>query len=327
MADIDRISTVPDDRHAEQYVSRSISGTADFDVFDYALATANNLLLKGPTGSGKSLALMAYAANRQLAYYSIPSNVSVEPSQLFGRNLPSDTEAGLFPWTDGPVTDLVRYGGVLNLGDVNFLPPRIATVLFPLLDRRRMISLLDHHGEVVRAHRPQCWCDLSEDECRAQWLLIVADMNVDYIGTQQLNEALVNRFAIHLQWDYADEVEERLVPWTSLRRVAQQLRTQHGTGELGQPVSTNMLQEFMALATTLGLPLAIHSFCHHYANVAEQTAVSKVFTTHMAALRTDLAPKRFRRVRYRTEDGHWERVLTQLGTLRYGEWPDPDKES
>lgn len=303
---MNRLAQVPDKIVSDQYVNRMVTGLQDFAVFEYAHNNALNVIMKGPTGSGKTSALMAYAAKNDLAFYSLPSNVGIDPTQLFGKNSPSDTEAGLFPWVDGPVTDMVRNGGVLIISDGNFLPPRIATVLFPLLDRRRLITLADHHGEVVRAHRPNgCWCDLEEEECKNRWLLIVFDMNPDYAGTQILNEALQNRFPLQLIWDYDPTVESKLVPWPTLNTIALQLRDAHRKGDVATPTSTNMLVEFVRITRETNMDFAISCFVNHFNSSDERTAVMSTFETHSYKLKMDMTPKFHARVIYKSSDTEW----------------------
>lgn len=267
-----QLASIPDKKIVEEYVSRTIEGKEDFEIFNFAHESNINVLIEGPTGPGKTTAVMAYAAKNDHAFYAVPSNVGVEPSQLFGKFIP-DGEGG-FVWQDGPVTDLVRHGGVLLINEVNFIPPRVATVLFGLLDRRREITLLDHKSEVVKAH----------DD-----LLIVADMNPDYSGTQQLNQAFRNRFGLQLHWGYDDKVERKLVGSETLLTMAKALRKQVEDGVLFTPVSTNMLQEFERVAK-FSYDLAILNFVNHFGS-EERQAVGVVVNTHKENIGFDLFGK------------------------------------
>lgn len=267
---------VPAPEIGDRYVSRKLHGLYDLELLTYALDNAINVLLMGPTGAGKTMLGEAYAAKAEMLYYSLPCDVSIDPSALFGKIVP--TEDGEFEWVDGPVTQLVRYGGVLNISEVNFMPPRIAAALYPLLDSRRYLPLLGHRGEVIRPHGPNCWCDLDEDECKAQWLLIIADMNPQYRGTQDLNAAFKNRFAIKAHWDYDDKVEKTLIGNPALMRFANQLRQKVGT-ELRTPVATNMLIEFEKFESALGLEFASENFLAAF-EPSERGAVKNVYDTH-----------------------------------------------
>lgn len=272
---IPRIAKVPPRSFHDDYVSRDVlPGTSDFEVFDYAHTTSTNVLIEGPTGPGKTSAVMAWAAKNDLPFYAVPSNQGVEPSQLFGKFIPSPD--GGFEWQDGPVTDLVRHGGVLLINEINFVPERIATVLFSLLDKRRQIALLDHRAEVIDA---------------APGLLIVADMNPDYEGTRPLNKALRNRFGIQLFWDYDPQVEAALISSSALLDLARNLRKESRESNIDTPLSTNMLMEFETIAKgPLGLDFAIENLVNHF-TAEERVPVRNVFTVNVRELKRDLGQR------------------------------------
>jgi MoxR-like ATPase len=255
-------ASVPPMSFFHDYISREIvPGKSEFDVFDYAHEAHMNVLIEGPTGPGKTSAVLAYAAREKKRFYAIPSNVGIEPSQLFGKFIP-DPEGG-FKWVDGPVTSIVRHGGVLLINEINFIPERVQTVLFGLLDKRRQIILLDHEAEVIDAH----------DD-----LLIIADMNPDYQGTRPLNAALRNRFAVQVWWDYDPTIEAQLVVSEDLRVMAGKIRQQIASGVFLTPLSTNMLQEFETIAFDMGIDLAVMNFVNHFASDERSTIRQTVET-------------------------------------------------
>lgn len=264
------MASVPDISVHDAYVGRSFNGRSEFDIFDAALKHNWNVLIEGPTGPGKTMAARAYSAKRKKRFYSIASNVGIEPSQLFGKYIP-DGDGG-FAWIDGPVTDLVRHGGVLLINEVNFMPERVATVIFGLLDGRREITLLDHKGETIKAH---------ED------LFIIADMNPGYAGTRPLNEAFRNRFSIQLFWDYDAVVEQKLIKSDSLRTLMVGIRRQVASGLYVTPVSTNMGMEFEAVAKSLGLDFATENFVNHFQE-DERESITKLFEANYERLKKDI---------------------------------------
>lgn len=278
---------VPGIANYDTYVSREIvKGVSDQDVFSFAMGSGDNVLIYGPTGPGKTSAAMAFAAKNELPFYAIPSNADINPAQLFGKFIPMPD--GTIAWTDGPVSSIARTGGVLLWNEINFTPDRIATVMFSMLDKRREITLLDHQGETIRAHRPNCWCDLPQEECESRWVLIIADMNPEYEGTRPLNKALRNRFAVQLNWDYDDKVEAALVGSSALLRMAKQLREDMSRQGLETPVSTNMLIEFERFSNTMSYDFAVMMFVNHF-NDEERSVVKQVVDTHAANLRSELS--------------------------------------
>ena len=58
------IAEVPDGKFLATYIGRKIGTLTDFEVFDAALALKHNVLIEGPTGTGKTSAIMAYAAHK-----------------------------------------------------------------------------------------------------------------------------------------------------------------------------------------------------------------------------------------------------------------------
>lgn len=298
---------IPDEEISHRYIGRKIWGVWDFEIAKIARDEMKNILLMGPTGAGKTLFGEAFAAKLQLPYYSLPCDVSVDPSSIFGRMQPTET-VGKFAWQDGPATEVVRgpcgladkcddpdcFAGVLNVSEVNFMPPKISASLYPLLDGRRYIPLLGHKGEVVRAHKG---------------LLIIADMNPNYRGTMELNAAFKNRFDFKIPWDYDNEVEERLVQYPTLRDIAKRLRDMYGM-EIQTPVSTNMLMEFETFAANpvLSVDFATNNFVSAF-HPDEQEAVTKVFELNKVKLEKDVdyfmqqsKPKRGRKAAENDDD-------------------------
>lgn len=264
------MATVPPSHVRDSYINRKVGGVLDFQVFEYAQGKGLNVLLYGPTGPGKTTSAIAYAAHKSLPVFMVSGTVSLEASQLFGRYIPDGV--GGFVWQDGGVTELVRNGGVLILDEVNFIPSKIATVLFPLLARTRHITLLDHRGETIQAHPD---------------LLIVGTMNPGYSGTQDLNAAFRNRFSIQVPWGYNDDVEQQLIASKALRDLARSLRSAEAREDLLTPTPTNALIEFVQLTKDLGLDFAIDNFVARYED-SEQSKVKLVLDTYRANIEADL---------------------------------------
>jgi MoxR-like ATPase len=231
------------------------------------------VLLMGDTGSGKTMLGEAFASKLQVLYYSLPCDVSIDPTALFGKMQPTET-AGRFKWQDGPVTQVVREGGVLNISEINFMPPKIAASLYPLLDGRRYVPLLGHEGEVVRAHPD---------------LLVIADMNPGYRGTMELNAAFKNRFDHKIMWGYDEDVEKKLVNMPTLRDAAKRFRAMVGV-EIQTPISTNMLMEFerFTMRATLGLDYAIENFVAAF-EPDEKKSIKDILELNKGNFKSDIA--------------------------------------
>jgi hypothetical protein len=253
-----RISAVPDESILTTYIHRAVApDVTEFMLFDYAFDNWFNVLLEGPAGSGKTTAAEAWAASRGKYFYATP------------------------------VTDIVRNGGVLLINEMNLIPTKVSTVLFQLLDYRRAITLLDHGGEVIRAHKggADCWCDDSECD---RGIIIFGDMNPGYAGTVQLNDAFRDRWAVQLEWDYDARVERKLVPSAALLEMAGKLRDATASGTLETPVSTRALIEFVKHFEYMGLEFAIKNFTTRF-KIDDRAVVSQALTAAREEIDRDLS--------------------------------------
>ena len=247
MAYMNMIS-VPDPKWAKQYVNRKFNGKTEWDIYDEALKDGDNILIEGGAGSGKTISVQSYASARGMRYFNVSNSNGIDPSQLFGRWIPKADGQG-YRWQDGAVTLLVRYGGVLLLNEVNFLPERVSTVLYSLLDYRREIQLLENGGEVIKAHPD---------------LLIIADMNAGYRGTHELSQAWNDRYTIKLEFPYDKAIELKVVGNRALLSLADKLREQYDKEEITTPISTRSLVAFIKNAKRFGLDFSITSFVNGF---------------------------------------------------------------
>lgn len=268
-----RLATVPDKaRYYDPYIGRTLpGGESDFEVYEKSRYMNWNVLIEGPTGSGKTSSVYAYAAWADMRLYSVSSSVALEPTQLFGKFIP-DGKGGLI-WQDGPVTDIVRHGGILLINEINLIHSRVSSVLFGLLDKRRKIELPDHKGEVIEAATDGSF-------------LLFGDMNPDYEGTQPLSKALRNRFARKLFYDYDPAVEEQLVISKSLLELAKQMRGEIVRGTYDYPCTTNMLIEFEEVLLSSNMDAAVHNFANSFP-FDDRASVRGVFDTWRANLDRD----------------------------------------
>lgn len=212
---------------------------------------------------------IAYAEHKGLPVFLLACNVALEPSQIFGKFIPD--EDGGFLWCDGPLTKLVRNGGVLVIDEANVASPKIMTTLYPLLDSRREISLLDHEGEVIRAHKD---------------LLIVATCNLGYQGTLPMSEAFLDRFAHRHHWDYSAEVEDKLVKSETLLKMARQIRKE---GDIRSPFSTSLLKAFERLATSkLGWDYAVGNLLGRFTDAEDREAVNALLDLRTQKIKEEL---------------------------------------
>ena len=118
------------------------------DVFAAAAARRLPVLLKGPTGCGKTrfVATMAHRLGRPL--YTVACHDDLSAADLIGRWL---LKGGETVWADGPLTRAVREGAICYLDEVVEARKDVTVVLHPLTDDRRILPI-DRTGEELVAH-------------------------------------------------------------------------------------------------------------------------------------------------------------------------------
>lgn len=120
----------------------------EVELFESAYHARLPVMLKGPTGCGKTrfVEYMAWKLGRPLV--TLACNEDMTASDLVGRYL---LDAEGTAWHDGPLTLAVRHGGICYLDEVVEARQDTTVVIHPLTDARRILPL-DKKGEVVHAH-------------------------------------------------------------------------------------------------------------------------------------------------------------------------------
>ncbi len=119
----------------------------EVELFKIAYENKLPLLLKGPTGCGKTrfLSHMAYKISAPLI--TIACHEDLTTSDLVGRYL---LDGGTTRWQDGPLTLAVKYGGICYLDEVVEARKDTTVVIHPLTDDRRILPL-EKRGQILEA--------------------------------------------------------------------------------------------------------------------------------------------------------------------------------
>ncbi len=117
------------------------------ELFEAAFRRRLPVLLKGPTGCGKTRFVTHMATRLNLNLDTIACHDDLTAADLTGRYLIKNNET---VWTDGPLTRAVRRGGVCYLDEVVEARKDVTVVLHPLTDDRRILPL-DRTGEILHA--------------------------------------------------------------------------------------------------------------------------------------------------------------------------------
>ena len=155
-------------------------------VFERAHAQRLPLLLKGPTGCGKSRFVEFMAERLRRPLITVACNDETSAADLVGRWL---VRGGDTVWQDGPATRAVKQGAILYLDEVAEAREDVVVLLHPLTDHRRQL-FLDRNDEVLAAPAD---------------FMVVASFNPGYRrGLKELKPSTRQRF-VSLQFGYPPE--------------------------------------------------------------------------------------------------------------------------
>ncbi|PJZ58267.1 CbbQ/NirQ/NorQ/GpvN family protein [Leptospira barantonii] len=164
----------------------------EVSTFEHAHKNKLPLLLKGPTGSGKSRFVEYMAAKLNLPLLIVSCHEETSAVDLLGRYLIQGTET---VWQDGPLTRSVRMGAILYIDEIAEARPDTIVAIHPLTDYRREIYL-DRKNETLKA--PDSF-------------MLVASYNPGYQkGWKELKPSTRQRF-VALQFDYPKSDAEEVI--------------------------------------------------------------------------------------------------------------------
>jgi nitric oxide reductase NorQ protein len=118
------------------------------EVFRTAFETHIPLIIKGPTGCGKTRFIEHMAHTLDLPLVTVSCHEDLTAADLVGRYLFKDDQT---VWQDGPLTMAVRYGVICYLDEIVEARKDTTVIIHSLTDDRRILYI-DKTGEVVRAH-------------------------------------------------------------------------------------------------------------------------------------------------------------------------------
>ncbi|WP_371747585.1 CbbQ/NirQ/NorQ/GpvN family protein [Diaphorobacter sp. HDW4B] len=222
-----------------------VAASDECALFEHAYRQRLPVLIKGPTGCGKTRFVEHMAARLGRELITVSCHDDLSAADLVGRHLISD---GGTRWADGPLTRAVRTGAICYLDEVVEARKDTTVVLHPLADDRRVLPI-ERTGEELHA---------------ADGFMLVVSYNPGYQNVLKgLKPSTRQRF-VALQFDYPPahvereillresgvdaQVADQLVALAqALRRLTEQ--------DLEETVSTRLLVMAARLAAS-GLPLA-----------------------------------------------------------------------
>ena len=118
-------------------------------LYEAAYAHRLPLILKGPTGCGKTRFVEHMAWRLQRPLITVACHEDLNAGDLIGRWL---LDGDGTRWQDGPLTLAARFGAICYLDELVEARANTTVVIHPLTDTRRMLPLAPCN-EIVHAHR------------------------------------------------------------------------------------------------------------------------------------------------------------------------------
>ncbi len=217
-------------------------------TFTHAFKQQLPVLLKGPTGCGKTRFVQHMAATLNRPLYTIACHDDLSAADLIGRHLIGNQ--GTY-WQDGPLTRAVREGAICYLDEVVEARKDTTVVIHPLTDDRRLLPI-DRTGELLTA---------------APGFMLVVSYNPGYQNLLKGMKPSTRQRFVALRFDYPDSATETQIVTresgcdlclaTALVDLAQHLR-ELKDHDLEESVSTRLL---IYTAQLIGQGLPVMSAC------------------------------------------------------------------
>lgn len=200
-------------------------------LFQVAYQSRVPIMLKGPTGCGKTRFVEHMAYLLKIPLITVACHEDLTASDLVGRYLLKSEET---VWVDGPLTLAVKHGGICYLDEVVEARKDTTVVIHPLTDARRILPM-EKKGQVI--------------EARDEFMLVIS-YNPGYQSVvKDLKQSTKQRF-LAIEFDYPPhELETRIVQQESgvkediaraLVKVGEKVRNLKNHG-LEEGVSTRLL--------------------------------------------------------------------------------------
>jgi MoxR-like ATPase len=156
----------------------------------YAIEHRKNVLITGLTGCGKSQLIEDLAKYYGKKLITLSCDIDLDKNDLLGHYEFIDNK---MTWIDGIVLIAVKNGYWVVFDEINMAKQNVLSVLNSVLDFRHKITIKEHNNEEVISHKD---------------FRVFATMNPNYNGTQEINNALRDRFETKIEMGYLSKHEE-----------------------------------------------------------------------------------------------------------------------
>lgn len=233
------------------------SFSANANIIAMAFAIGRNAFISGPTGCGKTEEVKQVFNRLGIPLRRANMHGDVTYGTFVGSMKANATgtyfEYGLLPHA-------MKHGYPILLDEVDFTPPNISSVLFPVLEKDAEL-FIPETGEHVKPTKGFCVYATGNTGGKG-------DGAGSFTGTEVLNTAFLDRFSFKLNADYMDSATEQKVVLAThphmnkefVKRAvafATEIRVAFKNGDLAFTWSTRKLLDFMEFVESLGVAGAL----------------------------------------------------------------------
>lgn len=161
----------------------------EIDLFRTAYECRMPVMLKGPTGCGKTRFVEYMAHQLKLPLITVACHEDLTASDLLGRYLLKGEET---VWVDGPLTLAVKHGAICYLDEIVEARKDTTVVIHPLTDARRVLPI-EKKGQII--------------EARNEFMLIISYNPGYQSALKDLKQSTKQRF-MAIEFDYPPKEPE-----------------------------------------------------------------------------------------------------------------------
>jgi MoxR-like ATPase len=196
----DIVGNTDPENHIRDCTAHYVEVSDEFTVFDAHFEREEPLLLEGPKGCGKSLAVAKWATMKKRPIITFDCSEGTKEGHLIGRLI---IRGGSTPFHLGLIPTIIEIankspdGAVIIFEEMNSLTAQMQKLMNPLCDWRRgvFVEAVGKHYSVNKGKK----------------LMIVGTMNPSsYGGVNELNDDLLSRFT-KKKWDYPTMSDEKRI--------------------------------------------------------------------------------------------------------------------